>query len=188
MTSNRHDGGRVGRKVVVGLAALYLLAVWLEAAGSSWPNRLLPLPLRFFVQVAELFPNAAQDAVEWRAKAWHCGSGRFEELDVRPFFPIRRDDKESRFYRAMFFHHRQRRVLQALEDFVVRAQNGAHPDDRVGGMMFLSLLVPIPPPGTPEQRYQWRPLDEYPASVARHYWYVAAPEAARRRCAEGESP
>jgi hypothetical protein len=167
------------------VAVGYLLAVWLDAAGVGLPNHLLPLPVRFFVQAAELFPHAAQDAVEWRAKAWRCNKGQFEELDVRPYFPIRRDDKESRFYRAMFFHYRQRRVMAALEEFLITEENRAHPDDRIGGVMLLSLLVPIPPPGGPEQRYQRLPITAYPPSVARHYWYVAAPEDCRRRCAEG---
>jgi hypothetical protein len=172
------------RIAVAGVAAFYLLGVFLDAAGVSWPGRLLPLPLRFFVQVAELFPHAAQDAVEWRAEAFHCGSGRFEELDVRPFFPIRPDDKESRFYRAMFFHHRQRPVLVALEGYLVREQNRLHPDDPIGGVILLSLLVPIPPPGTAAERYQRRPLGAYPPSVTRHYWYGSTPAAARRRCEE----
>jgi hypothetical protein len=174
--------------LVGGLAVVYLLAVWLDASGFAFVTQVLPLPVRFFVQVAELFPHAAQDAVEWRAKGWRCSTGRYEEIDVRPFFPIRRDDKESRFYRAMFFHHRQRRVLESLERFVIQEQNRAHPDDRIGGTMFLSLLVPIPPPGTKEEQHQWLPLDSYPATMARHYWYVTPPETCRRRCAEEGTP
>ena len=135
-------------------------------------------------QVAELFPHAAEAAIEWRAKAWRCTSERFEEIDVRPFFPIRRDDKESRFYRAMFFHYRQRSVMQALEAFIMREQNRLHPEDRIGGVILMSLLVPIPAPGSGEQSYQRLPIADYPASVTRHYWYVAAPEVCRRRCAE----
>jgi hypothetical protein len=167
-----------------GLAATYLLSVWLDAAGFASATQVLPLPVRFFVQVAELFPRAAQDAVEWRAEGWRCATGRFQETDVRPLFPIRRDDKESRFYRAMFFHHRQRRVLEALEQFVVREQNRVHPKDRIGGVMFLSLLVPIPPSGTNEDRHRWLPLADYPRTTIRHYWYLASPEDCRRRCAE----
>jgi hypothetical protein len=169
------------------LAGAYLAAVWLDASGFSSVTRRLPGPIRFFVQVAELFPHAAEESVEWRAKAWSCTRGGFEELDVRPFFPIRREDKESRFYRAMFFHHRQRRVLEELERFIVREQDRLHPDDRIGGVMLISLLKPIPPPGTREERYQWRPLDQYPATTIRHYWYVASPEDCRRRCAEEPS-
>ena len=70
---------------------------------------------------------------------------------MRPLFPIRRDDKESRFYRAMFFHYRQRRVLEALDKFIVEAHNRAHPEARIGGVMLLDLRIPIPPPGTPER-------------------------------------
>ena len=176
------------RRFAAGIGCAYLLAVWLDAAGSTWPSRILPLPLRFFVQVAELFPHGSDDAVEWRAKAWSCATGRFAEIDIRPFFPIHRDDKESRFYRAMFFHHRQQRVMQALEEFIMREQNRLHPDDRIGGVMLLSVLVPIPPPGAPGQPYQWRPMDDYPSSVTRHYWYVAAPDLCRRRCSDEPLP
>ncbi len=63
---------------------------------------------------------------------------------MRPFFPIQRDDKESRFYRAMFFHRRQRRVLEALDKFIVEQQNRAHPEARIGGVMLLEPAHPDP--------------------------------------------
>jgi hypothetical protein len=166
------------------LGALYLAAIWMEAAGMHAALRALPLPARFFVQVAELFPHAAPDAIEWRALAWRCALGRFEELDVRPFFPIRRDDKESRFHRAMFFHYRQPRVLGALDDFITRAQNRLHPEARIGGVMLLSLRIPIPPLGARVPRYQRLAVAAYPAEVARKYWYATDPDARERRCAE----
>jgi hypothetical protein len=178
------------RRVAAVLAGFYVLAVWLDAAGNGAADAVLPLPVRFFVQEAALFPHAARDVIEWRAEAWMCDAGRFEELDVRPYFPIRRDDKESRFYRAMFFHLHQRRVLAALDRFIGREQNRAHPEARIGGVMLLSLRIPIPPPGTPEERYQRLPLASYPSSVERHYWYVTDKAEREARCAQppAESP
>jgi hypothetical protein len=174
------------RQVAAVLAAIYVASVWLEAAGNGIPDSVLPLPVRFFVQEAALFPHAARDIIEWRAEAWFCGPGRFEEIDVRPYFPIRRDDKESRFYRAMFFHLHQRRVLAALDQFIAREQNRAHPEARIGGVMLLSLRIPIPPPGTPEERYQRLPLASYPPSVERHYWYATDKAEREQRCAQGQ--
>jgi hypothetical protein len=178
------------RQVAAVLGGLYVFAVWLDAAGNGAADKVLPLPVRFFVQEAALFPHAARDVIEWRAEAWFCDAGRFEELDVRPYFPIRRDDKESRFYRAMFFHLHQRRVLAELDRFIAREQNRTHPEARIGGVMLLSLRIPIPPPGTPEARYQRLPLAEYPTSIERHYWFVTDKAEREQRCAElqGEGP
>ena len=172
------------RLVAAVLAGLYVLAVWLDAAGNGAADKVLPLPVRFFVQEAALFPHAARDVIEWRAQAWSCEAGHFEELDVRPYFPIRADDKESRFYRAMFFHLHQRKVLAALDQFIAREQNRAHPEARIGGVMLLSLRIPIPPPGTPEARYQRLPLTDYPSEVERHYWYVTDKGEREQRCAD----
>src|ERR1700690_2762053 len=171
------------RQVAAVLGALYVAAVWLDAAGNGAADAGLPLPMRFFVQEAALFPHAARDVIEWRAEAWMCDAGRFEELDVRPYFPIRRDGKESRFSRAMFFHLHQRRVLAALDQFIAREQNRTHPEARIGGVMLLSLRMPIPPPGTPEARYKRLPLASYPPSVERHYWYVTDKAEREQRCA-----
>ncbi|HEV3032219.1 MAG TPA: hypothetical protein VG319_11290 [Polyangia bacterium] len=164
--------------------ALYLAAIWLAAVKPALPERVLPRPVLFFTQVAELFPNAAIDSIEWRARGWRCALGRFDEVDVRPFFPIRQDDKESRFDRAMFFHHRQRPVLVALDRYITSAQNHMRPAERIGGVMLLSLRVPIPPLGETGPRWRWMPLDEYPPSVERRYWYTTSMEARTRRCEE----
>src|SRR5882724_9311758 len=81
------------------LGAAYVISIWLGAVTPGLTERVLPRSLLFFAQVAELFPSASVDSIEWRARGWRCDLGRFEALDVRPFFPIRRDDKESRFDR-----------------------------------------------------------------------------------------
>jgi hypothetical protein len=172
------------RRLAVVLASAYLLAIWLEAVWGRLPGRVLPPSLRFFIQVAELFPRAATDAIEWRARGWRCDLGRFEEIDVRPFFPIHRDDKESRFHRAMFFYARQPKVLEALNAYITTEQNRLHPDARIGGVMLLSLRIPIPPLGMPGPRHERLPISEYPPSVTRRYWYTASVDARTGRCAE----
>lgn len=170
------------RRVVAALGVVYLAAVWLDASGTGIPNAVLPLPLHFFVQEAALFPRAAEDVIEWRAEGWSCDQHRFEEIDVRPFFPIHRDDKESRFHRAMFFHYRQRLVLESLDSYLTREQNRTHPEGRIGGVMLLSLRVPLPPPGAQEPRYRRLALTEYPEVVERHYWYTTSIATRARRC------
>src|SRR5262252_7741446 len=107
------------RRAAAVLGGCYLIAVWLDAAGTGIPGAVLPRPLRFFVQEAALFPHSSPYIIEWRAEGFSCDDRRFEELDVGPYFPIHRDDKESRFSRAMFFHHDQRVVLEALESYIM---------------------------------------------------------------------
>jgi hypothetical protein len=166
----------------VGVA--YILSIWLGAIGTGLPELALPRPLLFFTQVAELFPHAALDSIEWRVRGWRCDLARFDEIDVRPFFPIREDDKESRFDRAMFFHHRQRLVLEALDRYLTDVQNRTHPADRIGGVMLMSLRIPIPPMGEPGSRRRWMPLSEYPAEVERRYWYTTSQAGREHRCEE----
>ena len=173
------------RRIVTGLGVLYISALWLDGVGVRWLDELLPLPARMFVQVSELFPNASPDSIEWRARAWRCDLDRYEELDVRPFFPIRSDDKESRFDRALFFYHRQGKVLAVLDDYLTSANNRLHPDARIGGVMLLSLRVPIPPLGEPGPRHERLPIESYPPSVSRNYWYATGSDARRQRCEEG---
>jgi hypothetical protein len=74
--------------VALAAAVAYLACVWLDAVGTAAPAAVLPPPLRFLVQVAQLFPRAAVDAIEWRAKGYRCERRRFEELDLVPYFPI----------------------------------------------------------------------------------------------------
>ena len=165
------------------LAAIYLSAVWLDALRVGALERLLPDVSHPFVQVAELFSEASPFAIEWRARGWSCATHQFGEVDVRPLFPIRKDDKESRFYRAMFFYHRELRVLEALDAYITAEHNRHEPEHRIGGVMLLSLRVPIPAPGTSPARYQRRPLDDYPADVERRYWYTTSPRDRSARCA-----
>ncbi len=166
------------------LAVGYLGAVWMDAAGVRAVGRALPAPVRFFTQIAELFPRAAEDAIEWRVKGWLCDRRQFDEIDVRPFFPIRANDKENRFHRGMFFYSREARVLRELDAYIVASQNRSRPGQRIGGVMILSLRIPIPPPGVADPRYERKPLSAYPATLARRYWYVTGSAAREQRCQE----
>lgn len=180
----RRHGGGAGSWLAVAFATVYFAAVWLDAAGEHGLELALPAPLRFFVQVAELFPHAADDVIEWHVKGFHCDARQFDEIDVRSFFPIHRDDKESRFYRTMFFYFREPRVLGALDDYITREYNRQHPDGRIGGVMLLSLRIPIPALGATAARYQWRPISEAPATLTKRYWHTTAQSLRDRRCAE----
>ena len=160
------------RRAALVAAAAYLACIWLDAVGTGIPTAILPAPLRFFVQVAQLFPRAAVDAIEWRAKGYRCRDRRFEELNLSPYFPIHSEDKEGRFDRAMFFYFEDKRVLAALDAFIADAE--AKRGDPIGGVMLMSLR-------TPNRRPRHRraalsapmPMTEMPHSVAPAYWHVA---------------
>jgi hypothetical protein len=169
--------------IAVVLAALYLSCVWLDAVGSSAVDP-LPRPARFFVQVAKLFPSAARQIIEWHAKGYRCAGGRFEELDVRPYFPIHADDKENGFDRAMFFYFQNRTVQKALDDYFSQGEARRGSEYRLGGVMLMSVRLPIAEPGQAVERYRRRPLEELPREAERKYWYVTDPTERERRCAE----
>jgi hypothetical protein len=74
--------------------------------------------------------------------------------------------------------------MKALDAYIAREWNRAHPDQRIGGVMLLSLRVPIPPPGSPEPRYRHLPLTDFARTIERRYWYATATEERNRRCTE----
>jgi hypothetical protein len=168
--------------VLAWVGGFYIVAMFCEGAGASVAH-LLPRPLLFFCQIAALFPHAATHSIEYRAQGYTC-SGRVIELDLRPFFPIHAEDKENRFDRAMHFYRQERPVMQALEAFVMREHNQSDPD-KIGGVAFLSLRIPVPAPGSPFARYQRLPIGEYPAEY-RKVWYVTPHDTVLRRCRGGE--
>jgi hypothetical protein len=170
------------RALLLALAGLYLAGIWLDAVGLTRITQVLPGPLRFFTQVARLFPQAKDMTIEYRAEGYRCATGKFVELDLRPHFPIRADDKENRFDRAMYFYHEEKRVLAALDGFIVRRESALGPERRIGGVLLMSLRIPVPEPGTPEERYHRVPLDELPRTIERKYWYTTSPEAREKAC------
>lgn len=176
-------GSRRFRRGLAIAAALYLAGIWLEAAGAPL-QAIVPRPLHYFVQVAKLFPNAVTVTTEYRAEAYSCADRVWRELDVRPFFPLRADDKESRFTRAMFFYRRQPAVMRALDDYLVAANDRVSPP--IGGVLLLSLRLPIPAPGAATEPYRRRPLGEYGPGL-RKYWYRTSTAVRRARCHE-EAP
>ncbi len=168
------------------LAACYLGCIWLDAIGTGIPNHLLPGPARIFVQVAQLFPYAAVEVTDFRARGYRCSTKKFEELDLAPYFPIHSGDKEGRFDRAMFFYLKQREVKEALDQYIAGAEGRRGPEYALGGVMLLSLRWPIPALGASEERYRRIPLEDVPRSVERHFWYVTSIAERERRC--GENP
>jgi len=177
----RGPGSPGFRRALVVIGGLYIAAVLCEGVKPSL-HRLLYRPILFFCQIAALFPQAATHAIEYRAEGYTC-SGRAIEIDVRPFFPIHADDKESRFERAMHFYHSDRTTMQALETYVMREHNRSDPE-RIGGVVFLSLLTPIPAPGSSFPRYARTPLFDHPKEQ-RKVWYATPHEIVLRRCKEG---
>jgi hypothetical protein len=174
---------RVRRTLVV-LGALYILAVFCE--GSTLRdlqlNRLLYRPVLFFCQIAALFPNADIVDNEFRAEGFTC-NGRVVEIDVRPFFPIHAEDKESRFDRAMYFYRNDRTSLEAVEAYLIRERNKVEPE-KIGGVRFVNLRVPIPPVGSPPLYYSYKDLSAFPKDQ-RKVMYSVSSETVARRCKEG---
>jgi hypothetical protein len=169
------------RTLLIVLGGFYIAAVFCEAVGFQLYG-LVYRPVLFFCQIAKLFPTAATHSIEYRAEGYTCG-GRVVEIDVRPYFPIHADDKENRFDRAMFFYRTEKPVMEALESYVMREYNRTEPD-KIGGVIFLSLRVPIPPPGTPFPRYERAPLADHPKEQ-RKVWYVTPHDVVLSRCKEG---
>jgi hypothetical protein len=175
------------------VAAAYLLGVWLEGVGWGSPQRaILPHWLAFFMQCAALFPRAAHYSIDYRAEAYVCDTGQWQELDVRPYFQIDVNDKESRFQRALFFYRRQKVVMNALERFLIEVhnhepQNDGIPDGaKIGGVRMLSIRGPLPEIGAPLVRVHWTPLAEIPMQE-RKQWYQTKSSKIAERC-EGRRP
>jgi hypothetical protein len=171
-------------RLALGIAgALYIAAVFMEGAGGSRLARVVPRPILFFSQIAALFPHAAAYRIEYRAEGLPCEGPAFE-IDVRPFFPIHADDKESRFDRALHFYRNDRATMEALESYILNRYNGREAK-RIAGTLFLSLRVPIPPPGSTFARYERAPLADFPKEQ-RKVWYATSRDAVTRRCVGGD--
>lgn len=158
------------------LAALFLVGIWLDGAGTGIDAAVLPRPLAFFMQVSALFPLAAHATIDYRAEAYVCSKDEWRELDTRPDLPLDPDDKENRFNRVMRFERHNAKTMQALDAFLVDSHNqrgaadGVSPDDRIGGVLLLSLRIPIPPVGGKLEKWMRHPLVDYPKSE-RHDFY-----------------
>jgi hypothetical protein len=133
----------------------------------------------YFAQIAALFPHASPRVIDYRAEGWSCTDRKWAEIDVRPYFPVDQDNKESRFQRALQFYRRNRTVMRALDDFVVDHWNDHH--DKIGGVRFLSLRIPYPKPGERVRSYAWEPLSHFPQDQ-RHDWYWTPKSRRAERC------
>ena len=163
------------------LAVVYFVCIVLDGAGCETPARLLPRPFVFFTQVSVLFPKAAHSTIDYRAEGWSCARKEWVELDTSPYFPIDPDDKENRFNRSMHFFRENKKTMHALDRYLFERTNRDHPDERIGGVRFLSLRIPIPEVGSDFERYKRYPLSHYPESERKHFYHT--PESARdRRC------
>jgi hypothetical protein len=163
------------------LAVVYFTGIVLDGTGCGWSGRFLPRSLVFFSQVSVLFPKVAYWTIDYRAEAWSCSKKAWVELDTRPYFPIDPDDKENRFNRAMHFFRENRKTMQALDKYLVRHHD---PNDPIGGVRLLSLRIPIPKVGSSFDRYERRPLAEYPETEREHFYHT--PESVRvKRCKHG---
>ncbi|MCA9670292.1 MAG: hypothetical protein KC503_32075 [Myxococcales bacterium] len=160
------------RRALLAAACAYLAIVFLSAMHSRLVLRHTPAPVLFFAESARLFPFAAERIIEYRVEGFFCAKHRFAEVDPRPYFPVRADDKESRFHRVGFFYRRTRKVMRALEDYLIRRVNAdAPPAGRIGAIRFFSLRRPLPRPGEKAPRFERRPLDKIPNRY-RKMWYV----------------
>lgn len=170
------------RALLLAVAAAYLTTVWLDGVGSNLPARTTPRPWVYFGQIAALFKWAGQKQIDYRAEGFVCSEKRWVEIDVRPYFPIDAGNKENRFYRAVQFHRRDRKVMRALEAYVMQRVN-ERAEQKIAGVRFLSLRIPYPEPGTTIEPYERRPLAAYPQDQ-RHDWYYTPKSKLRERCNE----
>jgi hypothetical protein len=170
------------RRILVALGALYVAAVFCEAAGMQL-HSLVYRPLLYFCQIAKLFPGASRFVFEHRAQGTAC-NGREVEIDVRPFFPIHADDKESRFDRAIFFYSTDRPTMQALEGYILREYNKSEPE-KIAGVTLTRVQIPIPSPGSDFARFERKPLSDYPESQ-RQVFYHTPKRVIDERCKKGD--
>jgi hypothetical protein len=175
------------------LGALYLLGVVLRASGVYVIENQLPRPVRYFSQIACLFPRAVVGHREYRVTGFSCEERSFHEIDTRPLFPVHPDDKENRLYRLFHFYQgrgsaRERRVMQALDEYVVRRHNervergDAPGEPRIGGIRATTVQIPLPARDQ-VKRYRPLPIADYPPDQVSHRYRTPRP-VLRDRCRE----
>ena len=167
-------------------AGLYLATVWLDGVGSTFPAKITPRPWLYFAQVAALFVTSAPKVIDYRAEGWSCSERRWTEVDVRPYFRIDMDNKENRFQRALQFYRKNRSVMRALDDFVVKRIN-ASGAAQIGGVRFVSLRLAYPAPGEHVTTYERLPLATY-SGEQRHDWYWTPKSRRIERCGHRADP
>jgi hypothetical protein len=178
---------RPRRIVPRALAVLYLAGLWMDGVGCNLPGRVLPRSVSLFLSVAALFTEADHYLLQYRAEAWVCSEKQWRELDPRPYFPIDADNKQSRFQRVMYMHHKDVRTMRALDAFLVDRHNqqgavdGIPGDQAIGGVRLLALHSPLPEPGGRVERFAWHPVAQYPEGE-RQVWYHTSAAKLAQRC------
>ena len=126
-------------------SALYIGAVFIEGAGGHL-DRLVARPSS---------SSANRRALSARRHPPHRIPGRGPPLPRSgrrgrrtSLFPIHADDKESRFDRALHFYRSDCPTMEALESYV-RSGYNRQASEKIAGVVFLSLRVPIPQPVAP---------------------------------------
>jgi len=174
----RGPGPRWVRRVLVGLAAVYFVA--LVRHPPPWPG------LRaagFFTESTCLFPRARTVSSDFHLDGWSCRARRWDPIDPRAYFPIQADDKESRFQRFGYFYQRNEPSLAALDAWIAARHAGTEDGlaGPIGGIRLATWTRPIPAVGSPIERYVYDPLANVPADHRKDVYNT--PAAARRaRC------
>ncbi|HEY2404445.1 MAG TPA: hypothetical protein VGI10_00475 [Polyangiaceae bacterium] len=171
-------------KVLIALAAGFFCALFGDASAARWVND-IPRPLRFFTQIAALFPYEDKAVLEYRAEGYDCQQQKFVELELRPYFPIDDGEKENRFFRTLQFYHSDRTTMRALAGYLIVRYNEAALAARshglsaspIGGVRFSSVHIPLGEPGSPVARFRHLPLASFPESYVKHAYYT--PESQR---------
>jgi hypothetical protein len=166
------------RILLVVLALSYYLALVKRIPDGRWTR-----PIGFFTQATCLFPGAAENKIGYRLAAWSCTDRAWQPADVRVYFPMHAENKESRFHRLAHFYKRNRTVLRALDEFITERHD--HVDDGVdgpiGGIMLVQTRDPIPPPGSEVERFEFEPFAPISGDGIQELYYT--PKSARRaRC------
>lgn len=174
------------RSGIVVFALFYLVTVWLDGVGSNFPARVTPRAWLYFCQIAALFKSAGMMSIDYRAEGWSCADRKWIEVDVHPWFKVDSDNKENRFHRALQFYRKERKVMRALDEYVVKRNNATPSLPKIGGVRFLSLRIPYPKLGSHVEPVDRKPLADYPEDM-RHNWYWSPGSMRRDRCGDAQS-
>jgi hypothetical protein len=178
---------RRGKMAWIVFIAFYLATMWLDGVGTGLPSRYLPRFYVFFLQYAALFPRAGTAIVDYRAEGWSCSDRKWIEVDIKPWFKVDADNKENRFHRSFQFYRRDRRVMRALEDYVVERNNETPGAPKIIGVRFTSIRSPYPAIGSHIEPYVEKPLASYPESQKK-IWYYTSQARRREKCGEPTPP
>jgi hypothetical protein len=178
------------RMGLIAAALIYFSVLIADHTRARGLRSVVPAPFLFFAQIADLFPEASAGIIEYRAEGWLCAQKRFVELDMGKLFPMLAGNKENRFYRLMHFYRATPAVLRALDAYCIShyppIATEAGPE-RIGGVRFTSLILPLPKDPSEVARYSRKPLSDYP-DVPRHLWYRSSNRIEDERCSEAASP